>query len=392
VNEYSETKTCSQCREEFKKQNEKRDKEHVREIQRIASQKPERKAVKKEWENANPEKVALKTLNYRDRQHNEHQEEYLKRNAETIAKWRENNPEKVEESNKARICNINHAYQGYIYKCEVQKINFELTKEQFVEIVIKPCYYCEIIQDKCFNGIDRMDSSKGYELNNCVSCCQECNTMKGALDNSTFIKRTEHILTYNKIINCNLHPRAFANHPSINYNSYKQCAKSRNYVFELTQSEFDKIVSYDCYICGKQNSNRHKNGIDRYNNSIGYITKNVRPCCGQCNIMKNVMEYQYFINKLLKIYNCSQKQNYIPVCVPVINALNRNLNKPSRDEMHKISTKKKEERRKNMREKYADEEYKRMHAQKIAEQRRKKKDVDNIGLTINEYSTDDEGL
>jgi hypothetical protein len=30
-----------------------------------------------------------------------------------------------------------------------------------------------------------------------------------------------------------------------------------------------------------------------------------------------------------------------------------------------------------MREKYGDEEYKRMHAQKIAEQRRKKKDVDN---------------
>jgi len=108
--------------------------------------------------------------------------------------------------------------------------------------------------------------------------------------------------------------------------------------------------------------------------------------------MKKDMEYKYFINKLLKIYNCSQKQNYIPVCVPIINTLNRNPNKPSRDEMHKISTKKREEQRKNMREKYADEEYKRMHAQKIAEQRRKKKDVDKIGLTIDEYSIDDKGL
>jgi hypothetical protein len=392
VEEYPDTKTCVRCREEFKKQNEKRDKEHVNEIQRIASQKPERKATKKEWENANPEKVALKTLNYRDRQYNEHQEEYLKRNAETMAKWRENNPEKVEEANKKNLININKHMYNYTHKCEMNNINFELTKEQFDEIVIKPCYYCEIIQDKGFNGIDRMDSSKGYELDNCVSCCDECNTMKGALDNSTFIKRTEHILTYNKIINCNLHPRAFANHSTINYNSYKQGAKSRNYVFELTQSDFDKIVSYDCYICGKQNSNRHKNGIDRYDNSIGYTTENIRPCCGQCNVMKKDMEYKYFINKLFKIYNCSQNQNYIPVCVPIINTLNRNPNKPSRDEMRKISTEKRQERRKNTREKYGDAEYKRMHAQKIAEQRCKKKNVDNIGLTINEYSTDDEGL
>ena len=104
--------------------------------------------------------------------------------------------------------------------------------------------------------------------------------------------------------------------------------------------------------------------------------------------MKNDMEYQYFINKLLKIYNCSQKQIYIPVCVPIINALNRNLNKPSQNEMRKISTEKKQERRKNIREKYADEEYKRAQTQKIAEQQRKKKDVDNISLTINEYPPD----
>jgi hypothetical protein len=375
VEEYSDTKTCAQCREEFKKQNEKRDKEHVNEIQRIASQKPERKATKKEWEENNYEKVALKTLNYRDKKHNENQDEYLKRNAETMAKWRENNPEKVEESNKSRVCNINYAYQGYNYKCEIKKINFELTKEQFDEIVIKPCYYCEIIQDKGFNGIDRMDSSKGYELDNCVSCCDECNTMKGALDNTTFIRRSEHILTYNNIINSNLHPRAFANHSYINYTAYKKSAKARNYQFDLTQTEFDNIVSYDCYICGKQNSNRHKNGIDRYDNSIGYTSENVRPCCGQCNMMKKDMEYQYFINKLLKIFNYSQKQNYIPVCVPIINTMNRNPNKPSRDEQRKISTEKKQIQRKNMREKYGDEEYKRLHAQKIAEQRRKNKDA-----------------
>ena len=379
---YSDTKTCKSCRDEFKKQDAKRDKEHVRELDRIASQKPERKAVKNEWKENNYDKVVMYNVNYRGRQHNENQEEYLKRNAETMAKWRENNPEKVKEINEKNLKNMNKHLYNYIHKCEMNNINFELTKEQFEEIIIKPCYYCEIIQDKGFNGIDRMDSSRGYEQDNCVSCCDECNTMKGALDNSTFIRRAEHILTYNKIINCNLHPRIFANHSTINYNSYKLGAKSRNYVFELLKKDFDNIVSYDCYICGKQNSNRHKNGIDRYDNNIGYTLENVRPCCGQCNIMKKDMEYQYFINKLLKIYQCSQKQTYVPVCVPIVNSLNRNPNKPSREEICKISTEKRQERRNNMRNKYGDVEYKRMHAQKIAEQRRKKKE--SINITTNE--------
>lgn len=43
------------------------------------------------------------------------------------------------------------------------------------------------------NGIDRLDSSKGYEPGNVVSCCHSCNTMKGTLSIGRFIDKVKSI-------------------------------------------------------------------------------------------------------------------------------------------------------------------------------------------------------
>ena len=32
--------------------------------------------------------------------------------------------------------------------------------------------------DYMYNGIDRVDNIKGYDLDNCVTCCSLCNWMK----------------------------------------------------------------------------------------------------------------------------------------------------------------------------------------------------------------------
>ena len=55
---HGETKTCSECREANKRADEKRDAEHVKELARKNAEKPERKAVKLAWKEANYEKVA----------------------------------------------------------------------------------------------------------------------------------------------------------------------------------------------------------------------------------------------------------------------------------------------------------------------------------------------
>ncbi len=387
------TLQCASCRNDNAVANSKRDMEHTREIQRIAYKKPERKAVKKAWEENNYDKVALKTLTYRDKQTATNQEEYLKRNAETMAKWRENNPDKVQISNQARVENPKYAYKSYLTKCELRDIKMELSPEIFELLVLQPCYYCGIIQTKGFNGVDRMDSTRGYEIDNCVSCCDECNTMKGALDNATFIKRAEHILTYNGIINENLHPRIFSNHKSSNYLYYKKSAHERGYCFELSEEVFENIKNQNCYICGKSNNSRHTNGIDRYDNTVGYTIDNCRPCCGQCNIMKKELNYDSMLQKLLIIHNHCKNKQFIPISKPIINAMNRSLNKPTKAEVQQKAKERKQRNREAKRLATGNTEYLRNRAQQMADYRKQKKEaVKNVENNDDYYSTDDEEL
>ena len=63
------------------------------------------------------------------------------------------------------------------------------------------------------------------------------------------------------------------------------------------------MIQEDCYLCGKQNTYEHCNGIDRVNSKLGYTVPNTRACCGNCNIMKNHYSLESYKSQLLKIYN-----------------------------------------------------------------------------------------
>lgn len=62
------------------------------------------------------------------------------------------------------------------------KKEFNLTLKQYTNILKKyknKCFYCD---DKIENngvGLDRIDSSKGYSIDNVVTCCRNCNFLKG---------------------------------------------------------------------------------------------------------------------------------------------------------------------------------------------------------------------
>jgi hypothetical protein len=64
-------------------------------------------------------------------------------------------------------------------------IHFNLTVEQFEALIPSTCFYCG---DKS-GGIDRWKSEIGYEFENCVPCCSECNFLKNNTDPDVFIKR-----------------------------------------------------------------------------------------------------------------------------------------------------------------------------------------------------------
>lgn len=67
---------------------------------------------------------------------------------------------------------------------------------QFTEIVNKKCSYCGDYNEETVRGVDRIDSSKGYALENCAACCGTCNIMKSDHSLSDFKKHILKIASY----------------------------------------------------------------------------------------------------------------------------------------------------------------------------------------------------
>ena len=380
------TLTCKNCRDANKRADEKRDAEHVNELARKNAQKPERKAVKAAWNEKNYESVALYCLNHRQKMIENDLDGYHAHNAEMMKAWRDKNPEKVLAANKKRCENIEYAYGNYKRTAELKQLDFELSEEEFNELVKTECSYCGIMQEKGFNGIDRLDSTVGYIASNCVSCCAMCNYMKGCLDKNIFLQRVEHIMTYNKFVEGRLFPDAFMDY-STNYPAYVKSAQSKSLQFELEEFEYDVISSQECYVCGKKNTTTHFNGLDRIDSNKGYNESNVHPCCANCNYMKNNYTYKDFMDKCIMIYNHNKIENVVIENQLIEDEIVENkvienqvvqekrtivkTNKLSSDQIKEKNRIKKQRQRERLIDKYGNEEYKKMRAKEIAEHRRK---------------------
>jgi len=53
-----------------------------------------------------------------------------------------------------------------------------LTLQEYLQIVILPCYYCDNVPSL---GADRMDNDMGHWSSNVVPCCEKCNVILGTL-------------------------------------------------------------------------------------------------------------------------------------------------------------------------------------------------------------------
>lgn len=89
----------------------------------------------------------------------------------------------------------------YKSRAEQKKVEFTLTKDEFVSLREKDCHYCErsYTEKVHINGIDRLDSSIGYTSSNCVSCCGDCNYAKGTIDECVFLQKCVLIHKNNKV-------------------------------------------------------------------------------------------------------------------------------------------------------------------------------------------------
>jgi hypothetical protein len=364
----NETKTCKHCREQNKKNDANRDKTHRNAVARKNDAKPERKLVKKIWNENNHEKVALKSMNYRQRKIAKVGIiEYLKQNAEMAKKWRDNNPDKMIQANENKKNNRKQNYNTYKRTANLKQLDFSISFEEYLLLTEKECYYCSVIQNNGFNGIDRKDQTLGYEVNNCVACCKMCNYIKGSLSEQTFLKRITNILSHNNIICGKFYPNSFSNHKKTSYNGYKSRANKKQIDFEINETEFHNIISNPCYLCGKKNSETHSNGIDRIDNSIGYIISNLQTCCGECNYMKKDYHIDEFMNKLKMIYD-NKKMDISIENETCENIIGRS-NKKSKIQIAEEREFRKQNQQNNLINKYNNEEYKKMRSLELAKNR-----------------------
>jgi hypothetical protein len=92
---------------------------------------------------------------------------------------------------------LRRLYRSYVDGAKIRGYSFGLTVEQFKNITSSPCYYTRREPSSIFttkqgnryvyNGIDRLDNTKGYTVENCVSCCSDVNYAKGTMKYSDFI-------------------------------------------------------------------------------------------------------------------------------------------------------------------------------------------------------------
>jgi len=100
---------------------------------------------------------------------------------------------------------FNRIFYQYKKNAHVRNIPFNITEDKFKEITQQNCFYCGCEPDQgrnikegtngayVYNGIDRINPDKGYEVDNIVPCCQFCNVSKNNHELSYFINKIELI-------------------------------------------------------------------------------------------------------------------------------------------------------------------------------------------------------
>lgn len=109
----------------------------------------------------------------------------------------------IERNKKTRgILNTKYGCMfGAIRKTYRNKgLTYSLSDDQLFELLKDDCHYCgkepsnikrdsikKHIDEFVYSGVDRVDNNRGYEVENVVSCCKQCNVAKNNMTHSEFI-------------------------------------------------------------------------------------------------------------------------------------------------------------------------------------------------------------
>lgn len=107
-------------------------------------------------------------------------------------------------------------YARYLGNAQIRNILFELSYEQFVNIICLSCAFCgeysgplkdnhvrkskrkQELENVKYSGIDRKDNTQGYTLLNSIPCCKFCNLAKHTLTVDEFLTKCRAIVAHQK--------------------------------------------------------------------------------------------------------------------------------------------------------------------------------------------------
>ena len=99
---------------------------------------------------------------------------------------------------KGYEASLNKVLYMYKYSAKKKGLLWDLSEELCRNLFLSKCHYCGIMNSNTirsrpsaelfiYNGIDRIDSNKGYTKDNVVSCCCICNKAKTNMSKEEFL-------------------------------------------------------------------------------------------------------------------------------------------------------------------------------------------------------------
>ena len=198
--------------------------------------------------------------------------------------------------------NIEQYYKDYIKGAAKRGYEMNLDFITFSKMVLAECHYCGDKTEGETNGIDRVDNSNGYLIDNCVTACWKCNKMKHIYNKDFFLEKCS-LISKREIASKNFFKiwKQYYDRSSFkNFGAYLKDATKRSLQVEISEEQWTQITRSHCYLCGYQSAKGI--GIDRIDNTIrSYTFANSRACCSSCNIMKGEIELDPFISHCASI-------------------------------------------------------------------------------------------
>jgi hypothetical protein len=239
------------------------------------------------------------------------------------------NQQRADEKRKDRVRNyqseakrnLEGTWASFTKKTkENRNIEITITKETFLELIQKACFYCKYHNEDEINGIDRIDNFKGYTPENCIPACKFCNRMKHIFHPVFFIEKAKLIVAHNsdQLEDADreefyLEWKEYIHKVKVPYIYMKRNSEEKRKIpFKITKQQYEEIIYQPCYLCGYKCA--AGNGLDREDNTIReYTYENVKACCSSCNMMKAYFTKEEFLNKIISISDCNYPVEWLQI-------------------------------------------------------------------------------